>query len=87
MRVPPLSICLSVCVYTRPNAPRRENWSLPLCQTLLLLREVSQRLRLPAEHITYCMELCGVLGSLTDTDLEVGWVVATQCRTTQCSGS
>lgn len=46
-----------------PILLRREGWSVPSAQVLLLLREVSQRLRLPAEHVTHCLELCAVLSA------------------------
>jgi hypothetical protein len=39
-----------------------------LVQALLLLREVAQRQKLPAEHVAYCLELSCVISSLSMHD-------------------
>ncbi|KAG2485655.1 hypothetical protein HYH03_015627 [Edaphochlamys debaryana] len=43
---------------------RREGWLLPLLQALLSLRDVAQRLRLPAEHLCYSLEICALANQL-----------------------
>ncbi|GFR49515.1 hypothetical protein Agub_g11556, partial [Astrephomene gubernaculifera] len=39
---------------------RREGWLLPLLQSLVALREVAQRLKLPAEHLCYSLEIAAL---------------------------
>ncbi|KXZ44984.1 hypothetical protein GPECTOR_60g763 [Gonium pectorale] len=43
---------------------RREGWLLPLLQALVSLREVAQRLRLPAEHLCYSLEIAALATQL-----------------------
>ncbi|GLI59688.1 hypothetical protein VaNZ11_001632, partial [Volvox africanus] len=43
---------------------RREGWLLPLLQVLVSLREVAQRLRLPAEHVCYSLEIAALATQL-----------------------
>jgi hypothetical protein len=43
---------------------RREGWLLPLMQALVSLREVAQRLRLPAEHVCYSLEIAALATQL-----------------------
>ncbi|GIM12975.1 hypothetical protein Vretimale_16160, partial [Volvox reticuliferus] len=43
---------------------RREGWLLPLLQALVSLREVAQRLRLPAEHVCYSLEIAALATQL-----------------------
>lgn len=43
---------------------RREGWLLPLLQSLVALREVAQRLRLPAEYLCYSLEIAALATQL-----------------------